>query len=132
MLPYALCFVPDGLTVEAARLAFGVTAPSIAAGFRSRANRDASLHDRSSRPDASPRRLNTERGGEIPGSHLVTGHGPERTRGGLGCWRRPFTRCCAGSARSCTSRARSRWSATACPDIRRSATAPLGSPVIAV
>jgi transposase InsO family protein len=51
---------------------------------RWRANRDAGLHDRSSRPHTSPRRLSAERERQIAGLRLATGDGPDRIGALLG------------------------------------------------
>lgn len=73
------------MTVSAACLAFKVSRRFYYRWLpRWQANRDAGLHDRSSRPHTSPRRLSVEREQQIAGLRLATGDGPDRIGALLG------------------------------------------------
>jgi transposase InsO family protein len=71
--------VEAGLTVSAACLAFNVSRTFFYRWWpRWQANRDAGLHDRSSRPHRSPRRVSDLDERRIAALRLATGHGPDR------------------------------------------------------
>jgi len=71
--------VEGGMTVSAACLAFKVSRTFFYRWWpRWQANRDAGLHDRSSRPHRSPRRVSDDEARRIAGLRLATGHGPDR------------------------------------------------------
>lgn len=71
--------VEAGMTVSAACLAFKVSRRFYYRWLpRWRANRDAGLHDRSSRPHRSPRRLSELQERRIAGLRAATGWGPDR------------------------------------------------------
>jgi transposase InsO family protein len=77
--------VEAGMTVSAACLAFKVSRRFYYRWLpRWQANRDAGLHDRSSRPHRSPRRLSDVQERRIAGLRAVTGWGPDRIGAQLG------------------------------------------------
>ena len=77
--------VEAGMTVTAACLAYKVSRRFYYRWLpRWRANRDAGLHDRSSRPYRSPRRLSLDQERRIAGLRAATGWGPDRIGAQLG------------------------------------------------
>lgn len=77
--------VEAGMTVSAACLAFKVSRRFYYRWLpRWRGNRDAGLHDRSSRPHRSPRRLSELQERRIAGLRASTGWGPDRIGAQLG------------------------------------------------
>jgi transposase InsO family protein len=77
--------VEAGLTVVAACLAFRVSRRWYYRWLpRWQANRDAGLHDRSSRPHTSPHRLSEAQERHIAGLREATGHGPDRIAAQVG------------------------------------------------
>jgi len=71
--------VEAGMTVSAACLAFKVSRTFFYRWWpRWRANRAAGLHDRTSRPHRSPRRVTASEERRIAALRLATGHGPDR------------------------------------------------------
>jgi transposase InsO family protein len=77
--------VEAGMTVIAACLAFKVSRRFYYRWLpRWQANRDAGLHDRSSRPRTSPRRLSEAHERHIAGLRAATGWGPDRIAAQVG------------------------------------------------